>query len=82
MKTNDRLWLLGDWLSPETSNVDVSFFSTACYYLSIKYLTDFKKILGQGVGRNESDLMNKVKKVLIDNYYHKENKLHSYMGIP
>ncbi len=72
VKTDDKFWLLGDWLSPGTSNVDVSFFSTACYYLAIKYLTDFKKILGQGVGQNESDLMNKVKKVLIDNYYHKE----------
>lgn len=70
VKTNDRLWLLGDWLSPETSNVDVSFFSTACYYLAIKYLIDFKTQLDLSITENETKLLNDVKNVLITNFYH------------
>lgn len=70
VKTNDRVWLLGDWLSPETSNVDVSFFSTACYFLAIKYLIDFKTQLNLPAAQNEIDLFHEVKDVLVTNFYH------------
>lgn len=92
VETGGKKWLLGDWLSPETTDVDISFFSTSCYFLSVKYLIEYKKRLGLAVTKDDNKLLSRIKEVIKKRFYHPdthtfasdkqgETVLGAYLGI-
>lgn len=73
----DDPWFLGDWATPEPTEIDVGFVEGICYLRTLERLASFAEILGKEGERSLwGSALAQERAVLMKAYYHP--KTHSY----
>lgn len=69
---NDKKWLLSDWLSPEEVKINCRYFSTVCYYASVKILCETHNILFGKRNEEFERLGENIRKAINNTFFNKE----------
>ena len=77
IKRTDHTWLLGEWLAPEITKVDVQYLSTVCYYQAADIALYFAEVLNESKKDELITLKSRIAKAINDKYYNKEKAIYS-----
>lgn len=70
---NDRKWLLSDWLSPEKVQINCRYFSTVCFFASVKILCKVHEILYGEKDEAFETLAERIRRAVNDQFFDEKN---------